>query len=110
MFSKLALVATTAFAVLAIAAPTGDGNAGECSTGGQYCCNSVQQSDAPQAAGLLGALGLQLAGIVPVGLTCDPLSAVALQRQSCSQQPVCCNGDSFNGLIVLACSPININL
>jgi len=103
------LVATTAFAVLAIAAPTPNGG-GECSTGDQYCCNSVQQSNAPQAAGLIASLAAQVSGIVPVGLTCDPLSFLALHSQSCSQQPVCCNGDNFNGLLVIGCSPININL
>jgi len=106
MFSKLALVATTAFAVLAVAAPTGGG--GQCSTGEQHCCNSVQQSNSPQAAGLLGSLGVQLAGIVPVGLTCTPLSGLALSSQSCSQQPVCCNGNNFNGLVVIGCTPINV--
>ncbi|KAF8204671.1 hydrophobin-251 [Pholiota molesta] len=29
---------------------------------------------------------------------------------SCSAQPVCCTNDSFNGVVALGCTPININL
>jgi len=83
---------------------------GQCSTGTQHCCNSVQKAGDAQSTGLLGALGLNLDPNVLVGSNCSPLSGVGISSNSCSQQPVCCNDNHFNGLIVVGCTPINISL
>jgi len=112
MFSKLAIVATTVFAALAVAAPAPaawNGPSGQSSTGSQQCCNSVQKADSPQASKLLGALGLQVAADLLVGITCSPISIAAIAGgSSCSQQPVSCNNDNFNGIVALGCTPLNV--
>jgi hypothetical protein len=49
---------------------------GQCSTGPQQCCNSVQDSSVPQVAQLLGSLGLQLGAGIPIGVTCSPVTVI----------------------------------
>lgn len=101
MFSKLAVVATIAFAAIATAVPTGyiyiyisscdlyssdlfrDNRSGQCQTSDQYCCNSVQNAGSPQATAILGDLLAAVIGAdVPVGLTCSPLTAIGLGSNS----------------------------
>ncbi|KAF8961856.1 fungal hydrophobin-domain-containing protein [Flammula alnicola] len=88
--------------------PSGISNS--CNTGSVHCCNSVEQSNSSNVGLVAGLLGLVLPANVLVGLTCSPLSGVGVGGNSCSQQPVCCENNHFNGLIVVGCSPININL
>jgi hypothetical protein len=47
---------------------------------------------------------------VTAGLTCTPVSVLALAGQSCSQQSACCTGNNFEGAVVLGCDPIAANL
>lgn len=55
----------------------------QCNTGDIQCCNSVQSSSSPAAAGLLGLLGIVLEGVnVPIGLTCSPISAIGVGGNS----------------------------
>ena len=99
MFSKLAVVATIAFAAIAAAVPTGYiyilchlhsyypltcfARSGQCQTSDQYCCNSVQNAGSPQATAILGDLLAAVIGAdVPVGLTCSPLTAIGLGSNS----------------------------
>ncbi|KAF8980551.1 hydrophobin-263 [Cyathus striatus] len=83
----------------------------QCNTGTVQCCNSVQQASNPLVGLLAGLLGIVLGPITgQVGLTCSPLSVIGIGGNSCTAQPVCCTGNSFSGLIVLGCTPININL
>ncbi|KAL0948211.1 hypothetical protein HGRIS_010817 [Hohenbuehelia grisea] len=85
--------------------------AGQCNTGSIQCCNSTKKASDPVVGILAGLLGIVLGPITgQVGLTCTPLSVIGLGGNSCTAQPVCCTGNSFNGLIVLGCSPINLNL
>ncbi|GLB42536.1 putative hydrophobin [Lyophyllum shimeji] len=87
-----------------------DNNVSQCNTGDIHCCNSVQEADHPSVGGLAGLLGIALGPITgQVGLTCNPISVLGAGGNSCSAQPVCCTGNSFSGLIVVGCSPININ-
>jgi len=110
MFSKLAIIAVATFTAVAAAAPWEQikrepSYAGQCSTGTQQCCDKVQNADAPQAAQALGSLGLQVAADVLVGLTCTPITVIGVAGSSCSQQPVCCNNNNFNGVVALGCIP-----
>ncbi|KAI9462125.1 hydrophobin 2 [Boletus coccyginus] len=111
MFSRLAtLVPIAALVAVATAAPgvvvTRD-SFSQCNTDGQYCCNQSIEQNTSVLSGILGAAeGLNLAG----GATCSPVSVVGVSGNSCTQQPVCCSNNNFNGLINLGCSPININL
>jgi len=107
MFSKLALIAATGFAVLAVATPTG--GKGQCATGGQYCCNSIQNSSSPSVLALLGSVGGTAGANIPVGVTCTPVTVIgAAAGSSCTQQPVCCNGNNFNGVVVVGCTPLSL--
>ncbi|KAI9573474.1 hydrophobin [Boletus coccyginus] len=82
----------------------------QCNTSDQNCCNSVQSVD--QASSFLSECGLlEVATEVGalVGLNCSPLSVVGVAGNSCTQQPVCCTNNDFNGLVNLGCTPINVN-
>ncbi|KJA16718.1 hypothetical protein HYPSUDRAFT_99600, partial [Hypholoma sublateritium FD-334 SS-4] len=82
----------------------------QCNTGPIQCCNSVQSAKAPAAAAFLGALGIVLEdATAQVGLTCSPISAIGIAGNDCSQQTVCCSNNSFNGVVALGCTPINVN-
>ncbi|KAG7451623.1 hydrophobin-domain-containing protein [Guyanagaster necrorhizus] len=83
----------------------------QCSTGSLQCCDSVESSTSSVVAALLGLLGIHLGSTaVNVGMTCSPLSVIGIGGNSCSQQTVCCENNSFNGLIAVGCTPINIGL
>ncbi|KAK7444490.1 hypothetical protein VKT23_015171 [Stygiomarasmius scandens] len=104
------LLAVSALATLAAATPL-ETRQGQCNTGPIQCCNSVQEANSSGLAGLLGLLGVVLGPITgQVGVTCSPISVIGVGGNSCSAQPVCCENNSFNGIIALGCTPININL
>ncbi|EJC98287.1 hydrophobin-315, partial [Fomitiporia mediterranea MF3/22] len=85
--------------------------ASQCNTGPIQCCNSVTSPDDPAASTLLGLLGVVVQGVdVLVGITCSPISVIGVGGNSCNAQPVCCENNSFNGLIAIGCVPVNINL
>jgi hypothetical protein len=71
MFSKLAVVATVAFAIFAAAAPT-PGGSFTCTTGTQQCCDSVQDAKSAAATGVIaGLLGVVVGPVTGlVGLNC----------------------------------------
>ncbi|KAH6907288.1 hydrophobin-319 [Coprinopsis sp. MPI-PUGE-AT-0042] len=105
-------LSTLALATLAIAAPTGGTPPSQqCSTGSVQCCDSVQAANSPGVGLLAGLLGIVLGPITgQVGLTCSPIDVLGIGGNSCTAQTVCCTGNSFSGVIVLGCSPINIGL
>ncbi|KAJ3515708.1 hypothetical protein NLJ89_g1590 [Agrocybe chaxingu] len=91
--------------------PRTDGPSNQCNTGSLQCCNSVQDASSKGLAGILGLLGVVVGSITgQVGVTCSPISVIGIGGNSCTAQPVCCTNNSFNGLIALGCTPININL
>ncbi|KAL4256795.1 Hydrophobin [Pleurotus pulmonarius] len=107
MFSiRISTVVLAASALLAVASPITNTEipGSQCSTGTIQCCSS--SSTAGNLSGLASAL---LSGSNAV-LTCSPLSVVELNANSCSGQVACCTGNTFNTLISLACSPINVGL
>ncbi|TFK64041.1 fungal hydrophobin [Pluteus cervinus] len=88
---------------------------GQCNTGEIHCCDSTHTSSEaaslPLVGLLLGLLGINLSDIIgDIGFNCSPLSILGIAGNSCSAQPVCCTGNNFSGLIVVGCSPINLNL
>ncbi|EKM76514.1 hypothetical protein AGABI1DRAFT_87237 [Agaricus bisporus var. burnettii JB137-S8] len=112
MYSKLALFVASAFALGAVAAPGGEpapstgGQNSQCDVGKIDCCQSTQDAKSSAVQTLAGLLGIDLGGVTGlVGLTCNGLSG-----SSCTAQPVCCTGNSFDGLIVVGCSPINVSV
>ncbi|KAF5329808.1 hypothetical protein D9619_009338 [Psilocybe cf. subviscida] len=108
---KLAALTTLAVVTLAAATPTGTDPSNQCNTGSLQCCNSVQAANSASIAGLLGLLGIVVSTLTgQVGVTCSPITAIGLGGSSCSAQPVCCTNNTFNGVVALGCTPININL
>ncbi|KJA19436.1 hypothetical protein HYPSUDRAFT_217661 [Hypholoma sublateritium FD-334 SS-4] len=105
-FTTLSTLTTLALAAFAAAS----GASSQCNTGSLQCCNSVQNADAPAAAALLGVLGIVLQDVTAqVGLTCSPISAIAVSGNSCSAQAACCTDNSFNGVVATGCTPINLS-
>ncbi|KAF8241131.1 fungal hydrophobin [Tricholoma matsutake] len=89
-------------------APSGSWG-GSCNTGSIQCCNSVQRANKSKPSSILQGLGIFADPTAMVGMHCSPLSAIGLGGNQCTQQPVCCDGNSYSGgLIVLDCSPVNI--
>ncbi|PPQ87946.1 hypothetical protein CVT25_001131 [Psilocybe cyanescens] len=117
------VLSALAFATLAAAtvAPVrrnggGDGGgstipASQCNTGDLQCCNSAQAANSAAASAALGLLGIVVQDVTAlVGLTCNPISVIGVGGNSCTAQPVCCTNNSFNGVVALGCTPVNINL
>ncbi|KJA15220.1 hypothetical protein HYPSUDRAFT_72210 [Hypholoma sublateritium FD-334 SS-4] len=107
MFSRISS------AVVAPPATTtvGSSPSNQCNTGSIQCCDSVQSASSKAVTTLLGLLGVVVSDVTAlVGITCSPISVIGISGSSCSEQPVCCENDSFNGVIAIGCTPININL
>ncbi|KAF9560603.1 fungal hydrophobin [Agrocybe pediades] len=110
MFARSAILGLVSSAILAPPSTT-TVPANVCSTGSLQCCNSVQAANSSSIAGLLGLLGIVVSSVTGlVGVTCSPLSVIGVGGNSCSAQPVCCTNNTFNGIVSLGCTPININL
>ncbi|KDR84222.1 hypothetical protein GALMADRAFT_236905 [Galerina marginata CBS 339.88] len=85
--------------------------ASQCNTGDVQCCQSVQSASSPSVASLLTLLGVVVGSVTgQVGVTCSPISVIGVAGNSCSAQPVCCSNNSFNGIVALGCTPVNLNL
>ncbi|KLO09115.1 fungal hydrophobin [Schizopora paradoxa] len=131
LFTKAACLAL--FPLLAVATPWGSptttpastktvtvtstatATTSQCNTGSLQCCNSVQSASTPSVASLLGLLGIVVGSVTgQVGVTCSPLTIIGVSGNSClspsTAQPVCCENNSFNGVVALGCTPINVNL
>ncbi|KAI9928478.1 hypothetical protein ASPWEDRAFT_38665 [Aspergillus wentii DTO 134E9] len=65
------------------------------------CCSQVVNPSSPAASALIGLLGISAPTSGEVGLTCSPLSGTG---DSCDQKPVCCDDNSYNGIIALGCT------
>ncbi|KAF9524486.1 fungal hydrophobin-domain-containing protein [Crepidotus variabilis] len=120
------LLSTSLLAIVSLAAATGTTTvtvtvpppgqtptpASQCNTGALWCCNNVQSANSGGVVGiLLGLLDLVVAPVTAqVGSSCSPLSVIGLSGNSCSAQPVCCQNNNFSGLVVIGCSPVNLNL
>ncbi|KAF8523238.1 hydrophobin [Gautieria morchelliformis] len=101
MFFKAVVVST--FAILATAAPNTAPS--QCNTGAVQCCNSVGAANSlPGAAAIIALLGIVLQDpSVVVGLSCANIVGT-----SCTQQPVCCTDNNFNGVINIGCTPVSL--
>ncbi|EIN05020.1 fungal hydrophobin, partial [Punctularia strigosozonata HHB-11173 SS5] len=83
--------------------------ASQCNTGSIQCCNSVQNASSSNSNFLLGLLGIVVSGVdALVGITCSPITVIGLGNSGCSANPVCCENNSFGGLISLGCVPITL--
>ncbi|KAK0493639.1 hydrophobin 2 [Armillaria luteobubalina] len=115
MFARLSTFTLLALPILATATaivPRTDGAA--CSaTGTAQCCSSTQSPgnlSGPVQA-LLGLLGVALGSLTAdIGLTCTPITVLGIGSTQCNNQVVCCDNNSFNGVVALGCTPINIGV
>ncbi|TRM65947.1 fruiting body protein SC1 [Schizophyllum amplum] len=107
-------LALLAFPILAVATviPRTDGDGeGACSTGPVQCCNTVAETYDSHVAEILGELGIDVGSLSGlVGLQCAPITILGLGGNTCTAQTVCCSNNTYNGLINIGCSPINIYL
>ncbi|KAI3595863.1 hydrophobin [Moniliophthora roreri] len=63
------------------------------------------------ASNVLGLLGVTLTDLnVLVGLTCSPVTILGGIFGGCSATPVCCENNSFGGVIAIGCVPVNLSL
>ncbi|CAL1710924.1 unnamed protein product [Somion occarium] len=112
MFSRVVALTTLALPLLAVATPTAVTRgepAGQCNTGPIQCCNSVEKASSTDANFLLGLLGIVLEDLsVLVGITCSPITVIGVGGGSCSAKPVCCENNSFGGLISIGCVPVSL--
>ncbi|THV08311.1 fungal hydrophobin [Dendrothele bispora CBS 962.96] len=106
MQTKLALV----FAALATLAAATE-PASQCNTAPVQCCNSVQPAGSKAASSLLATVGVVIQDLtVPIGITCSPISVIGVGGDSCSANPVCCEDNSFHGLVAIGCVPVDLSL
>ncbi|KAG2364774.1 hydrophobin [Suillus spraguei] len=111
LVSLLAFVAgTNAVSVPALSARGGTG--AECNTGTVSCCDTTYAYGSPSLTKITSGLGITLDPFEgSAGLGCSPISVIGAGSGSvCTQQPVCCSGNTYYGLINIGCSPINIYL
>ncbi|KAJ8587358.1 hydrophobin [Rhizopogon salebrosus TDB-379] len=106
------LLSITSFAILAIATSRPHARSfNQCNTGNLQCCGRTETVDQyNDIAGLLGLVPIVGSVIGDVGIACTPISVIGLgQGASCTQEPVCCSNEQYNGVINVGCSPINLN-
>ncbi|KAF8550908.1 fungal hydrophobin [Imleria badia] len=115
MYARFSILPIAALAAVVAAAPNAldaRNDSSECNTGSLQCCTSTQTSTPATLTELGGLLGLVLPTIDGlIGLGCTPITVIGTgSGASCTQQPVCCTDNSFNGVINLGCSPVNLGL
>ncbi|KLO20323.1 fungal hydrophobin [Schizopora paradoxa] len=109
----LRLFAALSVPLLALGTPTPQalGNS-QCDTGSLRCCSQVTTPEAYGQTAGLGSVITELLGSISgtIGVSCDSVNVIGASGNSCSAQPACCTGDTFNGLVTLGCSPVNVNV
>ncbi|KAJ3545443.1 hypothetical protein NMY22_g2445 [Coprinellus aureogranulatus] len=89
-----------------IAARAEPSGVNQCNTGPIQCCQKVTTARDPVAGLIISLLGIVIKDLsTVVGLTCSPVSVIGVGANQCSAQPVCCQNNSFNGLIAIGCTP-----
>ncbi|KAI0033489.1 fungal hydrophobin [Vararia minispora EC-137] len=107
MFARVAVV-LAALATVSVAIPTAHS---ACNSGPAQCCNQVQPASSKSAGDALGLLSIVIQDLsIPVGVSCSPVNVLGAGGPSCNQQTVCCENNSFNGLVALGCTPINLGI
>ncbi|KAG8216110.1 hydrophobin [Butyriboletus roseoflavus] len=75
------------------------GTPSQCNTGSIQCCDSVGSSGSNTVVDeILSFLNINVPSGTSVGVSCSGTTA-------CTQQPVCCSNNSFNGIVSIGCSP-----
>ncbi|KAI0367144.1 hydrophobin [Pilatotrama ljubarskyi] len=106
MFAKLFTISALAILAVATPAPAPDAS---CSTAPLQCCQSVEPADSAAVAPILKGLGVVVQDVnALVGVTCTPISVVGVGgSDACSANTVCCQDNSFGGLVSIGCVPVS---
>ncbi|TRM56415.1 fungal hydrophobin-domain-containing protein [Schizophyllum amplum] len=84
---------------------------GQCNTGKIQCCDKVTKVKDTGSDILSGLLNIGLVLDDLVGIQCSPIDVIAVgSGSSCTGQVACCKDDTFNGVVNIACSPVNVSL
>ncbi|KAL1743903.1 fungal hydrophobin-domain-containing protein [Schizophyllum fasciatum] len=87
---------------------------GVCTAGETYCCNEVTKAKNLHGAEretIHALLGLKLGSLDDVvGAGCSQPGVLGLGSNACHAQTVCCDGETFNGLVTVGCKPGSIGL
>ncbi|KAF8625626.1 hypothetical protein AX17_006811 [Amanita inopinata Kibby_2008] len=86
---------------------------GNCNGGTLQCCNQVEDSKNLDKSTtlILALLGINVGDLTGlVGITCSPITVIGASGTNCNQQTVCCKNDNFNGVVVIGCTAVNINV
>ncbi|TBU30085.1 fungal hydrophobin [Dichomitus squalens] len=112
MFSRLAAFVVVALPILAAATPLEGRNepASSCATAPVQCCDTVEKASDPSISKELGLLGVVVQDVdALVGLTCSPITVIGVgSGSSCSANAVCCDDNSFGGLVSIGCVPVDL--
>ncbi|KIM64865.1 hypothetical protein SCLCIDRAFT_1212962 [Scleroderma citrinum Foug A] len=109
MFARVFAVAS--LAALAVANPLAvRGGESKCNNGQIQCCQQTQQASSFLSGfnnNVLASVAASVEGLV--GVQCSPISVIG-GGAACqaNQQAVCCEGNTFNGLVNLGCSNVNL--
>ncbi|KAH9927575.1 uncharacterized protein B0H18DRAFT_1118383 [Fomitopsis serialis] len=109
-------------ALFAVAAPTNIGanlnaraglavrdGSSSCSAGPVLCCDSVESANnlSSNTTSTLGALGISVGDLLnDIGVGCSSLSGGA----DCPTKTLCCEDNTFSGLVSLGCSDVGAGL
>jgi hypothetical protein len=114
MFSKAVIfVASTLLAFVAASPAQSRTNGGDCQTGPVQCCNTVEDKDhlSPETIKALGLVNVLVGDIgAAVGANCNPVTVIGAGGAGCASAPVCCENNSFHGIVALGCVPVNVGL
>ncbi|PPQ77811.1 hypothetical protein CVT25_015305 [Psilocybe cyanescens] len=106
MFSKVALFTAASMAVFVAAGTTQN----SCNTGDIQCCNQMYSAQSAQGNWLATLVGVVVGPLTgQIGANCSPISAIGAGGNSCTEQPVCCTSNHYNGLVNVGCTPVNVN-
>ncbi|PBK84622.1 hydrophobin 2 [Armillaria gallica] len=111
MFARTFTLLALSMAAMVSGLPASTVTGGSCNTGTLECCKSVQSPTSSPIQTLLGLLNIPIGSVTAqVGLTCNPITIVGLGTTQCANQPACCTGNNYNGLVALGCTPINLGV
>ncbi|KAH9977037.1 hypothetical protein BGW80DRAFT_830890 [Lactifluus volemus] len=72
--------------------------ASECNSGGLQCCDTTSINSGNSAVGSIGGV---------IGQGCTPIVGSPI---TCRTNPICCQNFEQNGIVNVACTPVNVNL
>ncbi|KAF9053320.1 hydrophobin [Panaeolus papilionaceus] len=86
--------------------------ASQCNTDHLYCCNNVEQANNSVIVGLLALINVVVSPITAlVGSDCSSINVAGIgSGGACTAQPVCCQNNHFEGVVVIGCTPVTIIL